>query len=178
VHILFKQQKKLTLFLLGGFSLLAGLVLIVTATIGAKPARAGDLPSSAGSTITFNKQGGTGGTSSITIKVGDYVYPNCNSFSGTKTPIPGFVAPTREGYRFDGYYEWWNDTDFIDSNGYWLVFNELVDFEFAQNRIYVINNNGYWVLDRDITLRAIWTRMPDHTIALPPQSGTGWILVS
>ena len=40
------SRKKLGIFFVGGFSLLAGLVLIVTATIGAKPARAGDLPSS------------------------------------------------------------------------------------------------------------------------------------
>jgi len=44
---LFKQQKKLTLFLLGGFSLLAGLILIVTATVGGAPARAGDIPTPA-----------------------------------------------------------------------------------------------------------------------------------
>ena len=78
------SRKKLSLFLLGGFSLLAGLILIVTATIGAQPTRAGDLPSPAQpstpmSEITMDMLMGTvvvdqtNSSSTYTLKTG-YIY--------------------------------------------------------------------------------------------------------
>jgi len=64
---LFKQQKKLTLFLLGGFSLLAGLMLIVTATMGMF-ARANDTPSMPAGAMTDGlPQISAGGIHSLAI---------------------------------------------------------------------------------------------------------------
>lgn len=51
-------------------------------------------------TITFNKQGGTGGTSSVTVTY--------------DSPMPTVSAPTRAGYTFSGYY---------DSDGYTQYYN-------------------------------------------------------
>ena len=51
-------------------------------------------------TITFNKQGGTGGTSSVTVTY--------------DSPMPTASAPTRAGYTFSGYY---------DSDGYTQYYN-------------------------------------------------------
>ena len=51
-------------------------------------------------TITFDKQGGTGGTSSVTVTY--------------DSPMPTASAPTRAGYTFSGYY---------DSDGYTQYYN-------------------------------------------------------
>jgi len=78
------SRKKLGIFFVGGFSLLAGLILIVTATIGAKPARANDIPTPAQPTpmseITLASLGAgtvvvdqTNSSSTYTLKAG-YIY--------------------------------------------------------------------------------------------------------
>ena len=175
MHILFKQQKKLTLFLLGGFSLLAGLILILTATLGAKPARASDLPSPVGSTITFDKQGGTGGTSSLTFDEDAYIGHNVGV---NATPINGFVAPTRNGYKFLGYYmETTFNTLLITQNGT-FPYREIYWFNPNLGRNEDITNCcDEFVIKRDFTVYAKWEELPAHTIALPPQSGEGWVLL-
>jgi len=182
VHILFKQQKKLTLFLLGGFSLLAGLVLVLTATIGAQPTRAGDLPSPVGSTITFDKQGGTGGTSSLFVEQNTLLRNNIEGYHGGAVPINGFVAPTKVGYKFLGYFI---DTTFsfqlITQNGMWNFDwseGELRHYyDDGKNNTVFIDDDYCWSLTYNITVYAKWEQLPGHTVALPPQSGTGWVLI-
>ena len=44
----------------------------------------------AGNTVSFNKNGGSGGTNSVTVAYGDN--------------LPRIIAPTRQGYTFQGYY--------------------------------------------------------------------------
>ena len=65
-------------------------------------------------TVTFNKQGGTGGTDSVTV-----------NYDGTLT---SGSAPTRSGYTFQGYYTSTNGggTKYYDSNMYGL---RTVDFK-------------------------------------------------
>jgi len=77
------SRKKLGIFFVGGFSLLAGLILIVTATVGAKPARAQSSPaepSTPMSQITLASLGAgivvvdrTNSSSTYTLKSG-YIY--------------------------------------------------------------------------------------------------------
>ena len=160
MHILFKQQKKLTLFLLGGFSLLAGFVLILTATIGAQPARASAEPTTHTHYITLNPNGGTGGLAGY--------HQVCGAFF--KVPSEIWSPPTRAGYVFVEYrFDCWCPA--LGANG-------------------VVNGNcwcdgtnpsasGNWLHCGDATLYALW-RLPnssDHTVVKPPESGTGWVLV-
>jgi len=52
--LVLKQRKRLGLYLVSGFALLAGLILILTATMGATPTRAAEAPSTPMSSITMD----------------------------------------------------------------------------------------------------------------------------
>ena len=66
-------------------------------------------------TISLNKDGGTGGTSTIYLKYGTGWYSN----SGATTTLTKVTTPTKEGYSFQGYYTGANGTgtQIIDKTG-------------------------------------------------------------
>jgi len=153
------SRKKLGIFIVGGFSLLAGLVLVLTAVVGKNDLRAAGEPSTHTHYVTLDPNGGTGGLA------GYHQVCGSNVRGGVWSP------PTRAGYVFIGYY-YDCGCQALNAGG-----------SILKNACYCYGSgtgwDGEWLDCKDLTLYAHW-RLPnssDHTVAQPPQSGTGWILL-
>jgi len=222
------SRKKLGIFFVGGFSLLAGLILIVTATVGGASARAGDLPGEPNAPIlpesqmTFNflypcaynddlgifaafLVGLTGTLpSTYVINIPDSVYAAgasflCDYCEEYHTRPTGWY-PVRSislgGSSYPGCVELR-----LNANISLVIRNDLA--RFPNLKTLVLKSNVRYMpagagtvptsLSRietpsgAISLALLsngWAEFasiiypsPNLTIALPPQSGTGWVLL-
>jgi len=149
---LFKQQKKLTLFLLGGFSLLAGLILILTATVGKNDLWAAEIPNQSSYTIA-----------NVTIN---------DPRHSMHTPPPATVA---YGGSFSFRLNWNTTTDYSIASITTLLAGACELYSISSPSV-----NGTTLREysfRNVTGNITHIIVGDYTIALPPQSGMGWTLV-
>ena len=98
-------------------------------------------------TITFDKEGGTEGTSTQSAPYGD--------------ATSKITAPTKTGYTFGGYYTGDNgtETQIIDTDGNWI--KSKTNFTDANNK---------WIVTSNKTLYAKWT---EKTYAVTISAGNG-----
>jgi len=157
------SRKKLGIFIVGGFSLLAGLVLVLTATVGGAPTRAGDLPAEPspftvstpanGTGYTFNALVTTsvaqGSTYQLQLSRGShYVQQSAPVLSWNGTAPGG--ASIRQGYS--------NGQPFSPTGGIYCW------------EITVGSSN--------ISASNFTLTYPLYSIATVPASGTGWALIA
>lgn len=86
-------------------------------------------------TITFDKNGGIGGSSTVIVQDGQFVY--------------GVTAPSKDGYIFIGYYDTLDGDD--SDNPY---------FETVQDSEFLVSMRP-WTIESDGTLYARWEKEPD-----------------
>ena len=102
-------------------------------------------------TITLGKQGGTGGTTSVTVTYNDDDY--------SVSPV---IVPTREGYIFNGYYSGTSCTgvQVINESGEWV-----------KGATGYTDANGNWINTSAGTLYACWTEK-SHDVTIRYIFGT------
>ena|GEM_PF-6105002 len=234
------SRKKLGIFFVGGFSLLAGLILIVTATVGGAPARAGDLPSEPSpiyaeliySFNSYNNSYTVTGVNNRSEATHIIVPTHYNNGINGSFPVTVLQSQNRDtsgafqnciNLQSVVFQQPSNITTFGGS-----LFRDcpkLTSIDIPESVTYISGAGAFWagafsgctsleeiILNRPagsgmITLDNIgafektnlkiihvpsqeyktatnWSQyahlmqVKSHTIALPPQSGTGWVLVS
>ena len=104
-------------------------------------------------TITLNKNGGTGGTSTIYLKYESGYYLNSSATGNAITSLTSL--PTKNGYNFNGYYSnATSGTRIVDASGNIVANNTYTSSNcviyaqwVARNPAYYDEEGGYWYIE-------------------------------
>ena len=108
-------------------------------------------------TVTLDKQGGSGGTSSVSVEY--------------EQEMPYITPPTRTGYKFNGYYGSKNGA----GNQYYTSRGESGPVVFRYTNMYgtsATSFNAFWDMRQNGTLYASWVE-DTYTVTLDKQYGSG-----